>query len=104
MLQLENPNVLLLAAMAVHVYPVPVTFEPNSNVACWPEQIGCDAGVAVPAGFGFTTKTYCLATPLQLVLPPVNAGIISYITESGVFPEFVIVIDGIVDDVCGPVI
>ena len=49
----------------VHVNEVPATLPDNEIAEALPEQIVCDAGVAVTTGFGLTETITLTGTPTQ---------------------------------------
>lgn len=65
----------------VHVYVVPETALLNAMaVILPPEQIGCDDGVAIASGVGFTTTVAVIDEPGQ---PAPDVGVIVNVTVTG---------------------
>ena len=73
----------------------PVIAVDNSMPVTEPEQIVCDAGVAIAVGDGFTVKVKLCEVPAQPADPFVNVGVTIIVAVTGEVPLLVAMKEGI---------
>ena len=73
----------------------PVVVVDNPIPVAEPEQMVCDAGVALTIGIGFTFMVRVCELPAQPVVPFVKVGVTASVAVTGEFPLLVAVKEGI---------